>query len=606
MALSRQAVGGCGAGAALVAVTLILAGIAGPSAQSNPSDWRSAPTADFPLVGGNYANQRYSELDTINTSNIKNLGGAWSIHLDEGLQGGQLGNLDATPVVVGGVMYVTTGARNVVAVDAKTGAVKWRYRPAEGSIIGANKGVVVAEGKVIFGRRDNRLIALDQKTGSLVWQTVLTTQQAAYTSAAPVYYGGRVFIGIAGSENGMRGHIGAYDVNTGKEIWKFYTIPGPGERFADTWEGDSHKFGGAGVWNHVAIDPDLGMVYMGTGNAGPDTYGPIRGGDNLFSASVLALDLKTGGYKWHFQEVRHDLWDYDAASPPVLADVTFQGKRRQILMHPGKTGWLYILDRTNGTPLIGIEDRPVPQESRMKTAATQPYPIGDRFVPLCAEPLRDYERGCLFSSFWDKPVLVFPGSSGGNAWAPMTFSPRTNLAYIPANVMSTVYIARHELFDETLGRFKTVGGGEGFYRPAGAQRSGTLTAMDPTTNRIVWQKQTKYPLGTGGGLLSTAGGLIFHGEPDGNLVARDIRNGDELWKFQTGAGANAPASTFEIDGEQYVAILSGGNRLLLSQRGDSLWAFKLGGKVPPAPAPPEPPLVQPDQGQEQAAPQPVR
>ena len=504
MALSRQAVGGCGAGAALVAVTLVLAGIAGPSAQSNPSDLRSAPTADFPLVGGNYANQRYSELDTINTSNIKNLGGAWSIHLDEGLQGGQLGNLDATPVVVGGVMYVTTGARNVVAVDAKTGAVKWRYRPAEGSIIGANKGVVVAEGKVIFGRRDNRLIALVQKTGSLVWQTVLTTQEAAYTSAAPVYYGGRVFIGIAGSENGMRGHIGAYDVNTGKEIWKFYTIPGPGERFADTWEGDSYKFGGAGVWNHVAIDPDLGLVYMGTGNAGPDTYGPMRGGDNLFSASVLALDLKTGGYKWHFQEVRHDLWDYDAASPPVLADVTFQGKRRQILMHPGKTGWLYILDRTNGTPLIGIEDRPVPQESRMKTAATQPYPIGDRFVPLCAEPLRDYERGCLFSSFWDKPVLVFPGSSGGNAWAPMTFSPRTNLAYIPANVMSTVYIARHELFDETLGRFKTVGGGEGFYRPAGAQRSGTLTAMDPTTNRIVWQKQTKYPLGTGGGLLSTA------------------------------------------------------------------------------------------------------
>ena len=605
MLLSRAGRGYVASGV-LVAGTLILAGIAGALAQSPASDWRAEPTTDFPLVGGNYANHRYSALDKINASNIKDLGGAWSIHLDEGLKGGQLGNLDATPVVVGGVMYVTTSGRNVLAVDAKTGAVKWRYRPAEGSIIGANKGVVVAEGKVIFGRRDNRLIALDQKTGSLVWQTVLTTQQAAYTSAAPVYHGGRVIIGIAGSENGMRGHIGAYDVNTGKEIWKFYTVPGPGERFANTWEGDSYKFGGAGVWNHVAIDPDLGMVYMGTGNAGPDTFGPIRGGDNLFSASVLALDLKTGAYKWHFQEVRHDLWDYDAASPPVLADVTYQGRRRQILMHPGKTGWLYILDRTNGTPLIGIEDRPVPQEPRMKTAATQPYPIGDRFVPMCAEPLRDYERGCLFSSFWDKRVLIFPGSSGGNAWAPMTFSPRTNLAYIPANVMSTVYIAKHELYDEALGRFKTVGGGEGFYRPAGAQRSGTLTAMDPTTNKIVWQKQTKYPLGTGGGLLSTAGGLIFHGDPDGNLVARDIRNGDEVWKFQTGAGANAPASTFEVDGEQYVAIMSGGNRLLLSQRGDYLWAFKLGGKVPPAPAPPEPPLVHPDQGQEQAAPQPAR
>ena len=181
-----------------------------------------------------------------------------------------------------------------------------------------------------------------------------------------------------------------------------------------------------------------------------------------------------------------------------------------------------------------------------------------------------------------------------------------NLAYIPANVMSTVYIAKHEVFDETKGGFKTVGGGEGYYRPAGAQRSGTLTAMDPTTNTVVWQKATKWPLGSGGGLLSTAGGLIFHGEPDGHLVARDIRNGEELWRFQTGAGANAPASTFEVDGEQYVAILSGGNRLLLSQPGDYVWAFKLGGTVPPAPTPREPPTTHPDTGQEQAAPQPVQ
>ncbi len=188
----------------------------------------------------------------------------------------------------------------------------------------------------------------------------------------------------------------------------------------------------------------------------------------------------------------------------------------------------------------------------------------------------------------------------------MTFSPKTNLAYIPANVMSTVYVAKHEEYDETLGRFKTIGGGEGFYRPAGARRSGTLTAMEPTTNKIVWQKLTKWPLGTGGGLLSTAGGLLFHGEPDGNLVARDIRNGDELWKFQTGAGANAPPSTFEVDGEQYVAILSGGNRLLVSPRGDYLTVVKLGGTVPPAPTPEPPPEIHPDQGQEQATPRPPR
>jgi PQQ-dependent dehydrogenase (methanol/ethanol family) len=580
----------------------MLAGVVVSFAQSGSADWRNHPTKDFPLAGGNYSNHRYSALDKLNPSNVQQLGGAWSLRLEEGLKGGQLGNLDATPIVLDGVMYVTTGTRNVLAIDAKTGAVKWRYRPEGGGTVGANKGVVVAEGKVVFGRRDNQLIALDQQTGAVVWQTTLTTQKAAYTSAAPVYYGGRIFIGTAGGDVGARGQVGAYDINTGKEIWKFYTTPGPGDRFADTWEGDSYKFGGAGVWNHVAVDPELAMIYMGTGNAGPDTYGPMRGGDNLFTASVLALDMNTGAYKWHFQEVRHDIWDYDAASPPSLADVTYQGQRRKILMHPGKTGWLYLLDRIDGKPLIGIEDRPVPQEKRMKTAATQPYPIGDRFVPLCAEPLKDYERGCLFQSFWDTRVVIFPGSSGGNAWAPMTFSPKTNLAYIPANVMSTVYHAKHEEYDETLGRFKTTGGGEGFYRPAGAKRSGTLTAMDPTTNKIVWQKQTKWPMGTGGGLLSTAGGLIFHGEPDGHIVARDIRNGDELWRFQTGAGANAPPSTFEVDGEQYVAILSGGNRLLLSQPGDYLWAFKVGGSVPPAPAPREPPLIHPDQGQEQRSP----
>jgi PQQ-dependent dehydrogenase (methanol/ethanol family) len=600
MRSSRPILRGSVGSLSVIAACFLVATV-GTLAQKGTPDWRAHPTKDFPLAGGNYSNHRYSALDQINTTNVQKLGGAWSLRLEDGLRGGQLGNLDATPIVVDGIMYVTSGLRNVLAIDAKTGAVKWRYRP-EPSVVGANKGVVVVDGKVIFGRRDNRLIALDQQTGQIVWETVLTTQRAAYTSAAPVYYDGRIFIGTAGGDVGARGQMGAYDVKTGKPIWTFFTVPGPGEPFGDTWEGDSYKYGGAGVWNHVAVDPALGMIYMGTGNAGPDTYGPVRGGDNLFTASVLALDLKTGAYKWHFQEVRHDIWDYDAASPPVLADITYKGQRRQILMHPGKTGWLYILDRTNGKPLIGIEDKPVPQEKRMKTARTQPYPIGDRFVPLCAEPLKDYERGCLFSSFWDTRVVIFPGSSGGNAWAPMTFSPKTNLAYIPANVMSTVYIAKHEEYDEATGRFKTTGGGEGFYRPEGARRSGTLTAMDPTTNKIVWQKQTRWPLGSGGGLLSTAGGLLFHGEPDGHIVARDIRNGDELCMFQTGAGANAPASTFEVDGEQYVAMMSGGNRLLLSQPGDYLWAFKLGGTVPPAPPPRVPPLIHPDQGQERREP----
>src|SRR5258706_6773618 len=272
--------------------TCALAGVMAYTAVAAVADWKTLPTKDFPLAGGNYFNQRYSALSQINASNVKTLGGAWVIRLEPDLRGGQLGNLDATPIVVDGVMYVTTGLRNVLAINAKTGTVKWRFR-SDPSIVGANKGVAVANGKVNFGRRDNHLIALDQETGAVVWDTVLTTQRASYTSAAPVYYDGRVFIGTAGGDVGARGQVGAYDVATGKEIWTFHTVPGPGERFANTWEGDSYKYGGAGVWNHVAVDADLGMIYMGTGNAGPYTYGPLRGVDNLLTTSVVALDLKT-------------------------------------------------------------------------------------------------------------------------------------------------------------------------------------------------------------------------------------------------------------------------------------------------------------------------
>ena len=552
--------------------------------------WQSPSGKDFPTVGANLANQRYSSLTRITKANVATLGGAWTLNLEDGKSPG---SMQATPVVVDGVMFISSGAGNIFALDAAKGVLKWKY---ESKLGGTYRGVAVGEGRVFSGQRDNTLIALDQKTGALLWKTQLADPARGFTSAPAIYNDGLVYIGVGGGETGVRGQFGAYDAKTGKEVWKFWTLPGPGELGHDTWEGDSWEYGGGPVWTHPAIDPDLRMVYVPIGNAGPDNDGTVRGGDNLFTVSIVALDSKTGAYKWHFQEVHHDVWDYDNSAAPVLADVRYGGSLRKALMHAGKTGFLYILDRTNGKPLVGIEERPVPQEPRMKTARTQPFPAGDSFVPTCPEPgsvAKGSVSSCIFGAYWTEPVVMTPGTLGGLSWAPMTFSPRTNLIYIPGTIINSAFTLRRQAWDAQSQQFKALDEGRGFYRPEGVPRSGTLTAIDPATNKIVWQKRTKFPLGTGSGLLSTATGLLFHGESDGNVVAYDIANGESLWRFQTGTGADAPIATYEINGEQYIALLAGGNSFLLSKRGDSLWAFKLGGTLPQQAAPPEPPTTQP-------------
>ncbi len=545
---------------------------------------------DFSTIGGNLANQRYSALTGIKKDNIAKLGGAWSVHLEDGKSPG---SMQGTPVVVDGVMYIASGAGNVFAIDAATGAIKWKR---ESALAGTYRGVAVAQGKVFFGQRDNTLVALDQKTGAVSWTTRLADAARGTTSAPAMYHDGLVYIGVGGGEGGVRGQFGAYDAATGREVWKFWTLPGPGELGHDTWEGDSWKYGGGPVWTHPAIDPDLRMVYVPVGNAAPDNDGTARGGDNLFTVSIVALDLKTGAYRWHFQEVHHDVWDYDNSAAPLLADITYRGSRRKVLMHGGKTGFLYILDRTNGKPLVGIEERQVPQEPRMKTARTQPFPLGDSFVPTCPEPgsvAPGSQSSCIFGAYWTDPVIMTPGTLGGLSWAPMTFSPQTGLVYIPGSVINSGFTLRRQVWDEAGQHFKPLDEGVGFFRPPGEPRAGTLTAIDPATNKIVWQKRTKFPMGTGSGLLSTASGLMFHGESDGNLVAYDMANGEIVWRFQTGSGADAPVATYEVNGEQYVSILAGGNSFQLSKRGDTLWAFKLRGTIAPEAPPPEPPTTQP-------------
>jgi PQQ-dependent dehydrogenase (methanol/ethanol family) len=556
-------------------------------------NWMAPSSKDFPTVGGNLANQRYSSLTQLTAANLSRLGGAWMVHVTD--QSGS-GSMEATPVVVNGVMYVPNGAGGVLAIDAATGAIKWKYQAPSG---GTNRGVAVGEGKVFSSGGGNTLVALDQETGELAWTAKVGDRGT--TVAPAVYYNGQVYMGVSGGEGGVRGLFGSFDAKTGHQSWGFWTTPAPGDRGSDTWEGDSWKYGGGPIWMQPAIDPELGMIYFSVGNASPDNDGTQRGGNNLFTASVVALDLKTGAYKWHYQEVHHDLWDYDDEAAPVLADIKFHGQTRKVLIHAGKTGFLYIYDRTNGKPLIGIEEKPVPQEPRMKTAATQPFPIGDSFVPTCPEPgsvATGAKSSCIFGAYWDEPVVMTPGTQGGVTWAPITFDPRTGLVYVPGCIINSSFTARRQDWDTQTNRLVAVGqGGLGFARPPGEPRAGTLTAMDPATNKIVWQKRTKFPIGTGSGLLSTASGLIFHGESDGRIVAYDVKDGNEVWSFQTGAGADAPVITYEVNGQQYVAILAGGNNFQLSARGDNLWAFKLGGTMPPAAAPAEPPTTQPAQSE---------
>jgi quinohemoprotein ethanol dehydrogenase len=311
----------------------------------------------------------------------------------------------------------------------------------------------------------------------------------------------------------------------------------------------------------------------------------MREGDNLFCTSLVAIKAKTGEYVWHFQQVHHDIWDYDAASPVVLFDTVINGVPRKGIAEAGRTGWVYILDRTNGKPLIGIEERPVPQEPRQKTAKTQPHPIGDATVPQCVdEPMPGYDKvGCIFETFWETPVLIQPSGVGGTNWSPMPYSPDTGYFYVPGTVRTSAFTRYGDKYVRGL---RYVGGTQA--APIGSPMIGTFTAINSQTNKIAWQHKTPYRIGGGGGSTVTAGGLVFRGEPDGNFLALDAKTGEELWRFQTGFGADAPPVVYEVDGEQYVTIATGGNQLQGSSYGDAIWTFSLKGQLGPLWAPPLP------------------
>jgi quinohemoprotein ethanol dehydrogenase len=581
----------------LTALGLSASGIAVAQATDPEIDrlLQSPVAKDWVTNGGNLTNQRYSTLNQIDTTNVKQLKGAWMTRLKGSGYGGKY-SLEATPLVKDGVMYIVTGNDDVFALNAKTGEILWeRWSGIDQQISTVccgwdNRGLAMGEGLLFIGQLDANVAALDIKTGREVWRTPIEDWHNGYgITSAPLYYDGVVYSGITGGEFGVRGRLTALDAKTGKILWRWYTLPGAGEVGSDTWPAgtDQAMRGGATIWNTPALDPELSLIYFATGNCGPDYDGAPREGDNLFCVSIVALKAKTGEYVWHFQEVHHDIWDYDATSPVVLFDTVIDGQSRKGIAEAGKTGWVYILDRIDGKPLIGIEERPVPQEPRQKTAKTQPYPIGDAIVPHCAEPLPDFEKaGCIFEPFWEEPVVIQPSGGGGTVWAPVPYSPDTGFLYVPGTVRTSSFTRYGDTYKHGL---RYVGGSQA--SPIGSPWSGTFTAIDSKTNKIAWQHNTPYRIGGGGGSAVSAGGLVFRGDPDGNFLAIDAKTGEELWRFQTGFGADAPAILYEVDGNEYVAIATGGNSLGGSAYGDAVWAFSLKGQLGPLWPPPPPPKV---------------
>lgn len=555
------------------------------------ADWTTPPAAAWPTNGGDWFNRRYSPLTQITRQNVGSLKAVWRTRLGSGLSDVYSG--EAQPLLADGVLYVVTGADDVFAVDVESGAIRWRYaanlNPAINSVCcgWTSRGVALGGGRVYVAQLDGKLVALDQATGAVVWSTQATRWQDGFTlTSAPLFYDGLVITGMAGAEYGVRGKVSAFRAEDGSPAWTFYTIPGPGEIGHETWPADNDSWtrGGGSVWQTPAVDPKLGLIYFATGNAGPDFNGSQREGDNLFTASIVAVDARTGRYRWHFQEVHHDIWDFDAPNPVVLFNVDVGGRQRRALAHAGKTGWVYILDRVTGKPLLPIPERRVPQEPRQRTSATQPTPVGDAFVPqeitdpTATEGLPLVNRGRIFTPFWKEYLASSPGSGGGANWPPSAYDPISHNLYICATERISVFRGGEEIDDLKAGQHAL--GGQ-FGSLASSVR-GALVAMDMRTNRVTWRQA--WPDRCYSGLAATAGGLLFVGRNDGRFTAVDSATGKILWVFQTGAGVNAPPSVFEHRGKQYVAVLSAGSKFVASPRGDSLWLFALHGTMGPVPA----------------------
>jgi alcohol dehydrogenase (cytochrome c) len=509
------------------------------NAASEPQNWLT--------YSGGYASNRYSRLTQITPENVGNLELKWMY------QGAVMGNWQSTPIVVDGMMYVTQRPNDVIALDAKTGRVFWIYQwptdPNQKACCGANnRGVAILGDRLFMGTLDAHLIAIDAQTGKPIWNVKIADIKAAYSiTMSPLVVKDKVLVGVGGGEYGIRGFIAAFDAKTGKELWRFYTIPGPGEPGHETWTGEAWKTGGGSIWLTPSFDRDLNLTYWGVGNAGPDWNPAQRPGDNLYTDSVVALDADTGQLKWHFQFTPSDGYDYDSVQIPVLIDADWQGAPRKLMLWANRNGYFYGLDRATGKFLLGKPFVKVNWASGLDANGRPmqtPQPEG--------QP-------------------TWPGNQGGTNWYSPSFSPRTRLFYLSA-WLDYASIFRHVPVEYVEGRNFGGGGGGPFVPTPGAPATpvlrrgpinnwteaaahGAVLAIDPFTGERKWQFDMTDV--TDSGILTTASDLLFTGGREGYFQAIDARSGKLLWKANLGSQIVSGPMTYQVGDRQYVSVISG-------------------------------------------------
>ena len=512
---------------------------------------------NFLHTNGNYEQTRYYPASQINTGNVKSLRPAWIFQTEI------VESMETTPIVVNGVMYVTTSFNHIHALDARTGEELWHYKHKMGPITTYccgpnNRGVAVYKDKVYMGTLDSKLVALDARTGRVIWDVQIGDPELGYSETmAPTAVNGKILIGTNGGEYGIRGFVKAYDADSGKLLWTFHSIPKnsvgvwathdatgrnmhrdiAAEKKALKKLGDPYRTLGGGVWQNPAVDLESNSIYFVVGNPSPDLDGSIRPGDNLYTNSLISVDLDTGKYKCHFQYIAHDVWDLDAVSPPILIDVKDKkGRTVPGILHGGKTGHVYVHNRRDCS-LIRFSEAMVPQEN------------------MWVLPTKEGQR-------------MLPGANGGVEWSPMTTNVDLGLVYainlhqpMTYHVESTPYPSGKLWLG---GAFKVI---------ASEEQWGNVVAVDYNTGQIRWKVKTPQPMI--GGIMATAGGLVFAGEGNGQFKAYDAATGNVLWSFQAGAGVNAPPSSYTVEGKQYIVVGAGGNVQLNYKRGNNIIAFSL-------------------------------